>query len=123
MCRQIKELLVSELPSKSRRKQHETVATVSNVTVLVSDSKLADAGVRRLQLREATELAGKLYDEISTKGSSSIKYDSDYDVLRVLSYRKLFLELLTHELNIRKLLPVTLNTLSTVLAQTYTRLR
>ena len=85
--------------------------------------RLAEAGLKRLMLNEALEVAGQLYDELSvSRGGGVRKLESSLDVLRELAVRRIVLDKLALELGNRKLLPVTLNTLSTLFSQVYSRM-
>lgn len=101
---------------------------VATATPQQPDSRLTDAGMRRLQLRDAIDLVGKLYDELIARrvgsgGSNpAARYECNLEVLRILSLRKLVLESLTSELTKRNVLPVTLNTLSNLFVQAYLRI-
>jgi hypothetical protein len=84
--------------------------------------------MRRLQQHEAIDLVGKLYDELIARrvggggdGGQPTRYECNLDVLRVLSLRKLVLDSLTYELSKRNVLPVTLNTLSSLFVQAFLR--
>jgi hypothetical protein len=116
---------------KSRQTQVVPAAATVDTTVAIappqqSDSRLADAGMRRLLLRDAIDMVGKLYDELIARravggGVNPTRYDCNLEVLRILSLRKLVLESLTSELTKRNVLPVTLNTLSNLFVQAYLR--
>lgn len=75
----------------------------------------------RLQLNEALEMAGKLYDEFSLNRAGNGRENDCYAALKSLTLRKIVIESLSRELAMRKLLPVTLNTLSTLFASVYTQ--
>ncbi len=78
--------------------------------------------MRRLTLREAIEAATTLYEELNAHSIRLCKVERNQDVLRTLCLRQLVLDSLTVELNARHVLPVTLNTLSTLFAQVYSKL-
>jgi hypothetical protein len=86
----------------------------SQVSVL---KKLSEAGMRRLTLTQAMEVAGHLYDDLHEPALRSCKTDSNLSVLRELSMRRIMLDRLAHELTTRGVLPVTLNTLSNLFAR------
>ena len=76
--------------------------------------------MRRLTLSEALEVAGQLFDELHERSARSMdNLNSNLDALRELTMRRLFLDKLTAELDSRKVIPVTLNTLSNLFAQVY----
>ncbi len=94
------------------------VTTVPQPPTQVSNH-LAEAMMRRLQIAEALDLANKLYDRMSVKRERMTKFECDLDVVHYLCFRKVVVESLFHELTVRKLLPVTLGTLSNLFAQSY----
>jgi hypothetical protein len=114
-------------PRVSKSRLTQVAASTSEVTPSApqpNDSRLADAGTRRLQLRDAIDMVGKLYDELvahRTGGGQPARYECNLEVLRILCLRKLVLESLTNELTKRNVLPVTLNTLSNLFVQSYLR--
>jgi hypothetical protein len=77
--------------------------------------------MRRLQLRDALDLVGQLYDSLVAQRCQTVKYESNFEVLQTLSARKLVLESLSVELTTRNVLPVTLNTLSNLFTHAYLR--
>ena len=92
--------------------------------MMTSSRRLADGGMRRLPLHDALDLAGRLYDELRKVASSdraAHKLENNIDVLRELTLRRIVLDKLELELNNRNVIPVTLNTLSNLFSQVYTR--
>lgn len=107
----------------ARKKQKVTLPSATKEAVGTSTSHPnVESGLRRVQLAEATELAGKMYDElVTTRTGNAKKSEDNLDVLRKLCTRKIVLDSLAHELTIRSVLPVTLNTLSNLFAHVYLR--
>jgi hypothetical protein len=104
-------------PLRKRKTQPEVRVDAQVVTVV-------DIGQRRLQLAEALELAGKLFDELAVNRFSSAEakqHDGCYEVFRKLVLRKIMIDSLANELKIRNVLPVTINTLSNLFSSVYLR--
>jgi len=86
--------------------------------------KAADVGQRRLQLDEALEHAGKLFDELTASrvlNAEAKQRDDSYEVFRKLVMRKIMIDSLANELKTRSVLPVTINTLSNLFSYVYLR--
>ena len=94
----------------------------------VTSSKLpvepgAPGTLLRFHLNQALEHAGKLYDELTARKSDEQTKQTDaFGAFRELCMRKIMIETLTHQMTIRNVLPVTLNTLSNLFTATYIRL-
>jgi hypothetical protein len=104
-------------PQRKRKTQPEVRVDPQVVTVV-------DVGQRRLQLAEALELAGKLFDELTASRCSSAEanqQDGCYEVFRKLVVRKIMIDSLANELKVRNVLPVTVNTLSNLFSTVYLR--
>jgi len=98
--------------------------TKPEVRVDVQVVTAADVSQRRLQLAEALEIAGKLFDELTTNRFASAEakqQDGCYEVFRKLVVRKIMVDSLANELKIRNVLPVTINTLSNLFSSVYLR--
>jgi hypothetical protein len=110
-------------PSSCKRKTQPEVRVDAQVVTV------ADVGQRRLQLAEALEYAGKLFDELTTnrflraeaKQQQQQQQDGDYEIFRNLVVRKIMTDSLANELKTRNVLPVTINTLSNLFSFVYLR--
>ena len=124
-----RQITISSVKSSKRSKQSSTIlpievtnqAAVTTAEPIPTESammkKLAEAGMRRLALQQAIEVAGQLYDALHEPALRSCKVDSNLSVLRELCLRRIVLDKLTYELTTRNVLPVTLNTLSNLFAR------
>jgi hypothetical protein len=112
-------------PSSCKRKTQPEVRVDAQVVTV------ADVSQRRLQLAEALEYAGKLFDELTTDRFLSAEakqqqqqqqqQDGDYEIFRNLVVRKIMIDSLANELKTRSVLPVTINTLSNLFSFVYLR--
>jgi hypothetical protein len=109
----------SELvPDAQRKPEAQEMATLLSPNT----QRFAEACMRRLQLNEAMELSGKMYDDITAcRGGNTVKHDCNFDVLRTLCMRKVMLDSLSQELVTRSTFPVTLNALSSMFSSVYLR--
>ena len=78
--------------------------------------------MQRLTLQEALDVAGRLYDELREVVKHTSEADTNFSVFRELSLRRIVLDKLGLEMAHRNVLPVTLNTLSNLFSQVYTRI-
>jgi len=108
-------------PSSCKRKTQPEVRVDAQVVTV------ADVSQRRLQLAEALEYAGKLFDELTTnrflsaEAKQQQQQDGDYEIFRNLVVRKIMTNSLANELKTRSVLPVTINTLSNLFSFVYLR--
>jgi hypothetical protein len=108
--------------AKQVRKKHKAPLPSAPKELVDISHINAEAGMRRVQLAEATELAGKMYDDlVATRSGNTKKPEDNFDVLRKLCTRKIVIDSLAHELTVRNVLPVTLSTLSNLFAFVYLR--
>ena len=82
-------------------------------------NRLTESGTRRLTKEEALDAATELLGELRASQVSACRPEKTIDVLRELTVRRVVIEKLSHELTTRNVLPVTLNTLSNLLASIY----
>jgi hypothetical protein len=68
---------------------------------------------------DALDAAGQVIDKLNEAAYDIVKFDNTLDVLLALSSKRIALTRLDRSLNARNLLPVTLNTLSVLLAESY----
>jgi hypothetical protein len=130
-----KRVLPGEKPKRVKSaKSCRTTATVKNQVSLTTPPPAASstmtaheigfdqATTRRLKLENALELAGKLYDCMNERKKKCVDVSCDFSVFSMLCTRNLLLESLASELCTRNVLPVTINTLSKLYAQTYAQI-
>ena len=104
-------------PLRKRKTQPEVRVDAHVVTA-------GDIGQRRVQLAEALEHAGKLFDELTASrflSAEAKQEDGGYEMFRKLAIRKIMVDSLATELKLRGVLPVTMNTLSNLFSLVYLR--
>ena len=102
---------------KSCTEAPKTTNVLTDVQQVVAIAE--DINLRRLNLDDALEHAGKLFDELRMDRFVKEGHESTFAVFRKLCIRKIMIETLACELHKRNVLPVTLNTLSNVFASVY----
>lgn len=103
-------------------RQHEAQQqqqVVCNKTAESIRQRIAEASMKRLTLSEAQEMTSQLFDRLSEQAYAAVKFDGPMDVLYTLSVKRIVMERLRQELIVRKVTPVTVNTLSTLFASVY----
>jgi hypothetical protein len=115
----------------TQHQQQQQQQQQQSVYVAGGDTQLAVASMCQFQLDEAIDLSGKLFDELVANRVNHRNHrnhrqhqphqEGNYEILRKLSIRKIMLEGLSNDLSKRGVLPVTLNTLSTLFANAFLR--